>query len=63
VEDRISGLKDNRYQRKKQKNAYTKDLKAVKGLCMNSVFPLKEQTCELWALRNRCKPKAYTIHS
>jgi hypothetical protein len=43
VEDRLSGLKD-KIDIKEQKNSYSNNLRAVKGLCKNSATPLKYQT-------------------
>jgi hypothetical protein len=49
----------------KNRSPWTKDSKKTeKGTCKNSVIPLKDQTCESWALKEkRFKPNVYIIYS
>jgi hypothetical protein len=62
VEDRISGLED-KIDIKEKTKILRQGSKATKRICKNSVTPSKEQICESWALKKRCKPKGYVIHS
>jgi hypothetical protein len=44
AEDRISELEDERKIKEKLKNYYSDNSRPVKGMCKNSLTPLKDQT-------------------
>jgi hypothetical protein len=56
VEHRISGLED----KIDIKELLDKKFKSSKGIHKNSA---KDQTCESWASKKKCKPKGYIIYS
>jgi hypothetical protein len=65
VEDRISGCKDKIDIKERKEESLNKRLRAVNGICKNSVIPLKDQTCKPWALKKekKYKPKVYILYS